>query len=163
MDPHPKALSRAPAFRWPSRMAGDHVSAPDLALLDCIEALQPHRVLVLGEDTLEILCTLIRLGCEAATSVLPWERPEAASADLATAATPRLRSNLVQLIWQARRALVPQGWMVLQVHGTADGPRTQHASRLLREAGFGDVRTIAHAPTTIVVARLAPGAGSHHA
>ena len=153
MFPHPAAIDHAPPFHWPPSMAGNCTPPSRLALLECIESLRPNRVLVLGEESLEILCALIRIGCEAASEMRAAERPDPHSADLAAAVMPRLHGNLAHLLSQARRALVPAGWMALQADGDPAGSRAWHGGLLLRQAGFLDIRSIGVGGSAILLAR----------
>ena len=149
---------------WAPVPPADGAPAARLALLEAIEGLQPHRVLVMGDDALEILCALIRIGCDAASELRASERPEWHCADMVVATAPKGWPNLQHLLTQASRALVQGGGLVLQVTGPAAETRARHAGLRLRRAGFAEARVATAADGAILVARLPePGAQTIHA
>ncbi len=105
---------------------------PALALLDGLTDLDGERALILGHGAVELMCALIRGGCEEVTELRSVDRPEPRVADLVL--VPRLASleQAAMIAGHARRALVPTGRIVLGVTGHLAAP----VMRVLRLHGF---------------------------
>ena len=112
-------------------------SARYSALLDYAGPLDDASVLLIGSNTLELMCALIRRNCVGVTTRRPGDRPETASADLVLIAD--LEAVDGQGLAQARRALVSRGSLVLCLPTISDKTYrlVQHE---LRACGFDAVR-----------------------
>lgn len=105
---------------------------PALALLDGLTGLERDRVLIIGHGAVELMCALIRGGCQEVTELRRGDRPEAGIADLVL--VPQLASadQAAIVIGHARRALLPTGGVVI---GTP-GHLATTLTRTLRLFGF---------------------------
>ena len=110
-------------------------------LLDALDPAEDTRVLLIGSDTLELMCALIHRGCTSVTTLRPADRPERASADIVVVSHAVAAKCADETLAQARRALVPLGSLVLCLPGTPSLPLVQHLNRSLRLHGFSSVRT----------------------
>ncbi|MDR3537756.1 MAG: hypothetical protein P4L71_14760 [Acetobacteraceae bacterium] len=129
MSLHQVLVARAPA---PASPGND----PALALLDGLTGLEDERVLILGHGAVELMCALIRGGCQEVTELRSCDRPEPHVADLVL--VPQLASveQAAMIAGHARRALVPTGRIVLGAPGHLAVP----VSRVLRLHGFSGLR-----------------------
>jgi hypothetical protein len=123
------------------RSAFSNADAAYAALLDDIDPVEDTRILLIGSDTLELMCALIRRGCVSVTARRPGGRPETASADVAIVAQVASAECADQALAQARRALVPLGSLVLRLSVDASVALLRHVDRSLRLHGFSPGRT----------------------
>jgi hypothetical protein len=114
-------------------------SSSEAALLDYAGSVDGAHVAVIGDGTLEVMCSLIRRGCTAAVELSLQEHEHATVEPAEIAVVPRLGS-----IEQARRAvalasrlLQPGGQIVLR---DTSGLLALHVTALLRMRGFSRVR-----------------------
>jgi hypothetical protein len=140
-------------LRTPRTVLGDGNAAQD-ALLDCADPATDARVLLIGSDTLELMCALIRRGCVGVAVRRPGDRPETASADLVLVPHAASVECIDQALAQARRALVPMGGVVVCLPEHAPAALLQHAERGLRLHGFSAVRTRRLAGQVLLSAEL---------
>ncbi len=102
------------------------------------------HALVLAANGLDLLCSLLRHGCAAATSLRPAERSDHESYDLVLVPCIASPAQIGKLIHQAKRALVPTGRFLAFVP-TGDCDPAQDVAgllvRSLRLAGFVMVQT----------------------
>jgi hypothetical protein len=108
-------------------------------LLDYVSDVAGAHALILGTDGADLMCALLRRGCAAATALCRSENIEARSADLVIIphASP---ATIEQTLYQARRALTPNGRVVLRVDNDQSGWASFSTVRLLRAQDFCHVR-----------------------
>lgn len=113
---------------------------PDLtqSLLDAAGPLGRSHALVIGHDTLDVLCSLIRRGCGAAAEMGFGGRLPAEPTEIVL--VPRIAhlDEAAAAIRLARRTLLPCGRIVLH---DSEPRRAATVMRLLRDAGFSGVRS----------------------
>ena len=107
--------------------------------LDGIGPVTGTRILVLGKNTLEVMCALIRRGCPEAAELRLDHRPEAQSTDLVLVPHVGSLDDAQQAVAQARRALVPSGRVMLRIVPSPSGQVARGVERLLREEGFSAI------------------------
>jgi hypothetical protein len=133
-----KALKTRPATTAPDRMA---------LMLAAAGPLDGVRAFVAASHGLDVLCALIRRGCQAATCLKPGVRADRGEHDLVLVpdiATPAAADEAIRT---AHRALTPSGRVVMGVTGDAAA-----VSRRLRLNGFRSIRTRAFPGFSIVTA-----------
>ncbi len=131
-----------------------------LALLDCLDVTDDDHVLLVGDDTLDLMCALLRRGCSAVTEMRPQDgvRPERVElvvapgvADIATAR---------HVLALARRALAPhgvgRGRLVLRIPHSGDHTLSRAVAQALRAEGFDRPRRRPLADALVLIAEL-PG------
>ena len=118
----------------PALLAGDG------GLLDLAEPVEDTRVILIGADTLELMCALVRRGCASAATVRLGERCDAHAAEIAI--VPHLDSPACAetAVAQARRALVPLGSLVVRLAHDRYGIVATAAEMALRRHGFSAIR-----------------------
>jgi hypothetical protein len=112
-------------------------------LLRLAEEINSTRALILAENGLELMCTLIRHGCPTATAIRPGGKPDAGAYDLVVVPETSASSALDPLIRQIRRALAPNGRLIACVSG---GRVAAALARRLRLNGFSGLRSV-HLPS----------------
>jgi len=134
----------APLARQPDGLACDE------PLLAFAEPVAGAHALVVAERGSELLCSLIRRGCLAATSLRLAAKPEAGIYDLVVA--PRVTSIDCpdRLVNQAARALVPTGRFIARVIDDRVGHVSVMLAHSLRLHGFTAVRTRIMSGETLV-------------
>ncbi len=95
-----------------------------------------ERVVIVGHDTLDLMCAMIRQGAAEVTRLRLRERPDAHEADLAILIGLCSAHEASCAIMQARRALAPTGRIVV---GVSSSQLTQEVAATLRTQGFADV------------------------
>ena len=129
-------------------------------LLRLAAKIEAGRILIVAEHGFDLLCLVIRRGCQTATSIRPTGRPEAGSADLLLLPCVTDFASLELVIRLAGRVLVPGGRLVVGL--PTCGPSVSALSRRLRLNGFAAMRT-AHTPNaTVLRADLRDRAASIH-
>ena len=123
------------------RPAFSNADAAYATLLDDIDPVEDTRILLIGSDTLELMCALIHRGCVSVAARRSGDRPETASADVAIVPQVASAECADQALAQARRALVPLGSLVLCLPVDAPAPLLRHLERSLRLHGFSTGRT----------------------
>ena len=152
---HKSVASFASPRQPPTAMADRPATA---GLLDDIDPISRTRILVVGEDTLEVLCALIRRGCAEAAELCRDDRAEAHSADLVLVPHVANLDGMRRAVAQARRALVPGGRVRLRIVADPSGQVRLGAARVLREASFAAIRSRVLPEGTLVSAEQ-PGFG----
>ena len=101
------------------------------------------HALILAPNGLDLLCSLLRHGCAAATCLRLGERSEHDAYDLVFAPGIVSAALVGRIIYQAKRALVPKGRFLALVPATALDHDELGALlvRSLRLAGFAAIRT----------------------
>lgn len=121
---------------WAGASARNGLPSPDMALLQFADIAHDTRVVLIGPDTLELLCALIRLDCGSAAAIRLLDRPKAGTADLAilpaVASVDCIDAGLVK----ARRVLAPLGSVILRFAGLPSPTLVRHARRALQMHGF---------------------------
>lgn len=130
--------SRAPIAERGSFLASEMRSVS--ALLDGVGPTTRKRVLTLGEDTLEVLCALIRRGCTEAAELRLDDRPEAQSAHVVLVPHITSVNEARRAIAQAKRALVTHGRIIIRVASNPPSQVALDSACLLRNEGFSMVR-----------------------
>jgi hypothetical protein len=112
------------------------------------------RISLIGPNTLELLCALLRRGSTdvSATRVSDWA--QAATADVAVIAHVASPDCLERTVAHARRVLTPLGTIAIYLASHPAGVLSQQAGRLLLLHGFSSVRTYDHAGDTLIRAEL---------
>lgn len=115
------------------------LSAAEAALLAMADPSWDSRISLIGPDTLELLCALLRRGsaCACATRICDW--PQAGTADVAIVPGVRSPDHLKRSMAHARRVLVPLGTVALHLAAPADA-LTRQARQLLLLHGFTGLR-----------------------
>ena len=125
-------------------------STPGIAaLLDAAEPIQDAHALVIGQESLEVLCGLIGRGCAGATEMPLAVRTQVDPAEILLVPHVATMSDATQAIAVARRALLPCGRIVLN---DQNGALTVSLMALVRGAGFSAVRALPHETGTLVTA-----------
>lgn len=130
------------------------LSAADAALLRLADPRTDSRVSLIGPNTLELLCALLRQGCTdlLATRVCDW--PQANSADVAVVAHVVSPDCLARAVAHARRILAPLGTVVVQVAAGPADALVRQADQLLLLHGFDAARLREVAGQTLLRAEL---------
>ena len=116
------------------------IGAADCALLALADACPDSRVSLIGPNTLELLCALLRRGSldVSATRVSDW--PQAGTADVAIIPGLNAPDALGRAVAHARRVLTPLGTVALHLASDPADALSQHVCRLLLLHGFERVR-----------------------
>ncbi len=121
----------------------DSPSATD-SLLRFVGPLEDAHVLLVTADGPELLCKLLRQGCASVTSLRASFRPERAAYDLVVIPQVAKPADIGQLIYCARRALVPTGRFITTIPmamSGSNGDITGLLVRSLRMGGFAPPRS----------------------
>jgi hypothetical protein len=113
-------------------------------LLHFAGTISGSHALVIAPNGLDLMCSLLRQGCSAATTLRLAERPEHKAYDLVLAPQVAASIQVGRLVHQAQRALVPTGRFLAYVPNTAGDPEDDVCGlmvRTLRLAGFAAVRS----------------------
>lgn len=111
--------------------------------------LEGVRAFIAAAHGLDLLCALIRHGCQAAICLKPGVRADRGEHDLVL--IPNVE-DADEAVRTARRAMTQSGRVVMGVAGT-DGRRSIALSRRLRLNGFHSVRTRVFPGFSIVTAQ----------
>ncbi len=111
-------------------------SSADAALLQFADIAHDTRVVLIGPQTLELLCALVRLDCASAAAIRLLDRPKAGTADLAI--LPAVASvDCVDVgLVKARRVLAPLGSVILRFAELPSPGLVRHARHALQMHGF---------------------------
>ena len=129
------------------------LSAAEAALLAMADPSPDSRISLIGPNTLELLCALLRRGSAdvCATRLCDW--PKAATADVAIIPGVRSPDHLTRSVAHARRILVPFGTVAIHVDASV-GALIRQASQLLLLHGFNGFRKAGCAGGTLIRAEL---------
>lgn len=146
------------ASRPPASWDGDGAAvrtAHDAELLDLAEPAQDARVVLIGPESVELLCELIRRGRLDAATVQFAACPEAGAADIALV-VPSIASFECAnaALAQVRRALAPLGRLALRLAADPTGSLVRAVHRALLLHGFSAIRLRRSAGRTLLSARL---------
>ncbi len=117
-------------------------AASDDPLLRFAGSISGSHALVIAPNGLDLMCSLLRQGCSAATTLRLAARPEPKAYDLVLAPQVTAAIQIGRLVYQAKRALVPTGRFLAYVPNTAGEPEDDVGGlmvRTLRLAGFASV------------------------
>jgi hypothetical protein len=138
-----KALKSQPLQRGGATRTVDRTAV----MLAAAGPLDGTRAFVAANHGLDLLCALIRQGCQSATCLKPGVRADRGEHDLVLVPDIEGSAAADEAIRTAHRALAPSGRVVMGVAGDALG-----LSRRLRLNGFRTVRTRAFPGYTVVTA-----------
>lgn len=129
------------------------ISPAEAALLALADPSPDSRVSLIGPNTLELLCALLRRGSAdvCATRICDW--PKAGTADVAIIPGIRSPDHLTRSIAHARRVLAPLGTVALHLDAPTDALARQ-ASQLLLLHGFTGFRKTGCAEGRLIRAEL---------
>ncbi len=124
------------------------------ALLALADPSVESRVSLIGPNTLELFCALVRRGSAdvSATRVSDWPHP--ATADVAIIPGIASPDCLVRAIAHARRILSPLGTIALHVAADPADALPQQVGRLLLLHGFTAIRVVRLSGETLIRAEL---------
>lgn len=111
-------------------------SSADTALLRFADIARDTRVVLIGPDTLELLCALVRLDCASAAAIRLLDRPKAGTADLAILPAVGSLDCIDAGLAKARRVLAPLGSVILRFAGLPSPSLVRHARQVLQMHGF---------------------------
>jgi hypothetical protein len=131
---------------------------PDTALLQLAGEVRNEHALIIGPNSLDLMCALIRRGVADATLLRQGVRPERATADLAVATEIASTEQALSVMAHARRALTASGRLILRTTAEPTGRLAQRVAETLRLQGFAAVRTRRTGERTLVTGIL-PGFG----
>jgi hypothetical protein len=141
--------------RWVSQAPASNVlPETDEALLEAAGPVAGEHVLVIGHDAPGIVAVLACRGAAEITLLGPTARPETESVDVAVVtgvASLRYAQRAVEL---ARQAMTRTGRIVLRSATEPDDGLADGVARLLRDAGFCDMRLRTAGDRIIAVATL---------
>lgn len=126
----------------------------DAELLYMADPVQDSRVVLIGPDTIGLLCELIRRGCLSAATVRLADRPEAGTADVALVPCVVSVECANAAVAQARRALAPLGRLALRLAPDPSGTLVQATHRAMLLHGFSAIRLRASAGRMLLSADL---------
>jgi hypothetical protein len=116
----------------------------------CESALDSH-VLIIGDNTLELICSLIRRGCPSASSRKFNDRVTTESVETVLIPEIRCAADAACALALAARALLPLGRVFFHLQ-----PNQVHeVEYLLRRHGFSALRHVANGDTMVLSGELA--------
>lgn len=130
------------------------ISAAEAALVAFADVGLDSRITLLGSDTLDLLCTLLKRNHVSASAMQLSDWSPSGVADVVLVPHVESLDQLTRSIVQARRQLVPFGTLALKL---SDGPSAgllRQASHLLMLHGFGLVRKRMLSDEVLVRAKL---------
>lgn len=130
------------------------LSAAEAALLTVADPSPESRVSLIGPNTLELLCALLRHGSTDVSATRVCDRPHAGTADVAIIAHVLSPDCLERAIAHARRVLAPLGTVAIHLAADPADALSQQAGRLLLLHGFNAVRVFDHGGETLLRGEL---------
>lgn len=130
------------------------LSAAEAALLAVADPSPESRVSLIGPNTLELLCALLRRGSADVSAMRVCDRPQAGTADVAIIAHVAAPDCLERAIAHARRVLTPLGTVAIHLPASPADALSQQAGHLLLLHGFIAIRVLDHGGDTLVRAEL---------
>ena len=100
-----------------------------------------RHALIVGAPGPELLCALLRAGCEAALSVREVGKLGERGYDLVLAPCLQDETGATRLARFAARALSPAGRLVARADGAPNGAVCASLARALRQEGFAAIQT----------------------
>ncbi len=129
-------------------------SASEVALLALTDPSLDSRITLIGPNTLEMLCALLRRGSTEVSALRVCDRPQAGTADVAVIAHVTSPDCLTRAIAHARRVLVPLGTVAIHLAANPADALSQQAGHLLLLHGFSPIRLYDYAGETLIRAEL---------
>lgn len=133
-------------------------STPEGAFLKDSDRIPNRRVLLLGQD-IEIICQLIRQGCDEVTESTGRKRPEIASADIVIIVRIETIQAAATAIVNARFALLGGGRLIMRTGINPTERLRRGGAELLRFNGFSVLST-EHADARLVFTAELAGGGA---
>lgn len=130
------------------------LSAAEAALLTVADPSPESRVSLIGPNTLELLCALLRRGSIDVSATRVCDRPQAGTADVAIIAHVLPPDCLERAIAHARRVLAPLGTVAIHLAADPADALSQQAGRLLLLHGFNLIRVFDHDGKTLIRGEL---------
>ncbi len=124
------------------------------ALLTLADPSLESRVSLIGPNTLELFCALVRRGNADVSATRVSDRPHPATADVAIIPGVASPDCLVRAIAHARRILSPLGTIALHVAADPADALPQQVGRLLLLHGFTAIRVVRLSGETLIRAEL---------
>jgi len=147
--------SAKPSAPMPGQDGYPHqLSTAEAALLTVADPSPESRVSLIGPDTLELLCALLRHGSVDVAATRVCDRPHAGTADVAIIAHVLSPDCLERAIAHARRVLAPLGTVAVHLAAGPDNALSQQAGRLLLLHGFNPIRVFDHDRETLIRGEL---------
>jgi hypothetical protein len=138
---------------WPTGVSAGPVAA-EAAFIDPIGPLDDESVLVIGNDTVDLVCELIHRGCPRSVAVRPGESTHGEDASLAIVPDCANEAAATRAVEQALRVLSADGRILLRVTHDPDAAIAHAIQALLRRRGFSAIRLRHHGVASIVQAEL---------
>lgn len=129
-------------------------SAAEAALLALADPSLDSRISLIGPNTLELLCALLRRGNADVTATRVSDWPQAGTADVAVIPSADAAGCLERAIAHARRVLAPLGTIAIHLAADPADALTRRTRHLLLLHGFIAVRVMDFAGETLIRAEL---------
>jgi hypothetical protein len=133
------------------------------ALLAACGDVSDERVLIVGPDSLDAMCALIRRGARQVTAFRHADRLEAASADLVVAPHIVSAEDAAGVLAYARRALAPFGRIVLMLPTESADRMARRVAQMLPGHALSLVRARRVGAWTLIAAERPFAASVGHA
>ena len=128
-------------------------SARTAALVEALGAATRTHVLVIGDDTLDLVCGLIRAGCPGVSAMHTRDRLAGITETVVIARTPR-PADIVVGIEHAAHVLTPSGQVFVEIGVAPTDSLVRVIVRWLQRQGFGAIHTRDTAGGVVVQATL---------
>ena len=125
-------------------------SAAEAALLAVADAGLHSRISLIGPNSLELLCALLRRGSIDVSATRVTDRPQPCTADVAIIPHVASPECLARAIAHAHRILAPLGTIAIHLPADPADALSQHASQLLALHGFSSIRVYSCAGETLI-------------
>jgi hypothetical protein len=130
------------------------LDAPVAPFIDPLGPLDDESVLVIGNDTVDLVCELIHRGCPRSMAVRPGDSTHGENASLAIVPDCATEAAATRAIEQAMRVLSADGRILLRVTHDPDASVAHAIQALLRRRGFSAIRLRRHGVASTVQAEL---------
>lgn len=151
---HANLSAEPPAPMLGYDMPPHQPSDSEVALLALTDPSLDSRISLIGPNTLEMLCALLRRGSTDVSASRICDRPQAGTADVAVIARVTSPDCLTRAIAHARRVLAPLGTVAIHLPVSPADALSQQAGHLLLLHGFGLIRLYDYAGETLIRAEL---------
>lgn len=134
------SINTVPAmFSLADQRAG--IDPGEAALLALADPGLDSRITLIGPDTLELLCVLLRRGCTSVSAMRLNDRPLAGTADVAVIPHMAAPEHLCRAVAHARRVLTPLGTIAVHVPAGLGDQLVRDVCQGLLLHGFGAVQS----------------------
>lgn len=130
------------------------LSAADAALLELADPGLTSHITLIGSNTLELLCALLRRGCADVSTTRVSDMAPTGTTDVAFVPFVASPECLERTIAHARRALSPFGMIAIHVAAYPNTALSRQAGRLLLLHGFSAIHMIDFSGDTLIRAEL---------